>query len=242
MIYAYAVLDGDATAGDDLLGLDDRPVETRASGKLAVALTRHDAGHRPAADAQSLWRHERVVEALMERHALLPARFGTTFADDARLNAALTLHHDALAEGLDRVRGCVELGVRVLGEPPAVAEAPNALGASTEVSGRAYMLALAEQDRRRREAEGQAAAVSAAVHERLAAIARESTSRPLLTPELVLSAAYLVERGRVGEFRQRVAELSAEHPQVRVLCTGPWPPYHFVPSIDAAAAAAEARP
>jgi Gas vesicle synthesis protein GvpL/GvpF len=40
--------------------------------------------------------------------------------------------------------------------------------------------------------------------------------------------AYLVERGRVDEFRRRLDDLSSSSPALRVTCTGPWPPYSFV--------------
>ena len=40
---------------------------------------------RPTAD--HVWRHEQVIEHLMTDHAVLPARFGTTFGDDGKLAA-----------------------------------------------------------------------------------------------------------------------------------------------------------
>jgi len=69
------------------------------------------------------------------------------------------------------------------------------------------------------------------VHEPLTQLARDGVLRPLLTQDLLLSAAYLVERGRVDAFRAHIAALSAAHAGVRILCTGPWPPYHFVPPL-----------
>jgi hypothetical protein len=48
---------------------------------------------------------------------------------------------------------------------------------------------------------------------------------------MLMVAAYLVPRDRTESFRTRVQELGAAHPTLRLLCTGPWPPYHFVPPL-----------
>lgn len=62
------------------------------------------------------------------------------------------------------------------------------------------------------------------VHERLAASAREHARHA--GPEL-LRAAYLVDQGEVDGFVAAVRTLQQEHPELSILCTGPWPPYSF---------------
>lgn len=44
----------------------------------------------------------------------------------------------------------------------------------------------------------------------------------------VLSAAFLVERGAWIEFVERTDDLSADHAELGLDVTGPWPPYDFV--------------
>jgi hypothetical protein len=44
----------------------------------------------------------------------------------------------------------------------------------------------------------------------------------------VLRNAYLVERRVVPRFRAVVERLQLAHPEVAILCTGPWPAYSFV--------------
>jgi hypothetical protein len=46
----------------------------------------------------------------------------------------------------------------------------------------------------------------------------------------LLRASYLVERTAVPQFRSVVERLQRIHPEVAILCTGPWPPYSFVDS------------
>src|SRR2546421_6325288 len=163
-----------------------------SSGVRAVT---RECDAAPEATPGAVWDHERVVEELMERHAVLPARFGTTFADRAELDACLERHRDELIEGLERVRNCVELGVRVM------AEEANAVKVEAHASGRGCQVALAAAETRVGELHEQ-------VNVPLAELAREAVVRPVRGREVVMSGAYLVERDRGQGFRDRVRELS----------------------------------
>jgi hypothetical protein len=66
-----------------------------------------------------------------------------------------------------------------------------------------------------------------ALHEPLAMLARAAVIQPGWE---LLRAAYLVERGSVRDFTARVDTLQREHPELALLCTGPWPPYSFTES------------
>jgi hypothetical protein len=69
--------------------------------------------------------------------------------------------------------------------------------------------------------------VSDEVHEPLRAVARASRLRAADSPSEQLRAAYLVDRDRVDEFVRAVAALQQRRSDLRLLCTGPWPPYSF---------------
>src|SRR5436305_4987117 len=121
MIYLYAVTETPAEP-PGCAGLEDEPVRVLSARELAGIYSDHDRGtFDPEPDA--LWRHDHVVEAAMARGAVLPARFGTTFADTAGLAAALVRDQSRLHHRLEQVRGCVELAVRLSlpgpgGSPP----------------------------------------------------------------------------------------------------------------------------
>jgi hypothetical protein len=66
----------------------------------------------------------------------------------------------------------------------------------------------------------------AAVHHPLAERARAATCRVRAGGDL-LRGAYLVERREVEAFAAGVAELQDDLADLRLLCTGPWPPYSF---------------
>jgi hypothetical protein len=224
MIYVYAIVDSPRPVVMGLRGLADKSLDVQTCDGLAAVVSR-DHAERPEPSPENAWRHEQVVEALMPRHAVLPARFATLFRERADLESTLGKFHDRLARGLDRVLGRVELGLRVLGTPDHV-PAPATTSAPAS-SGREYMMARLAEDRQRRAADR----LADQLHAPLARLAADSTRRLLLAPGLLLSAAYLVDRRRADEFRDAVNRLATDHPPLRLLCTGPWPPYHFVPPM-----------
>jgi hypothetical protein len=237
MVYVYGITESPGAPLAGRRGLDERPLEACAAGGVRAVYSHHpEMKSSPPPTQENAWRHERVVEALMGEGAVLPARFGTVFQDESGLRAALAPHERGLLAGLERSRDHVELGLRVLWEPPAAAPAPlAAAGALSSDSGRAYMAARLAEERRRREEHQRAERLADELHAPLAAIAVENTRRVLTTPQTLMVAAYLVPRSGTEAFRKSVQGFAAAHPSLRVLCTGPWPPYHFVPQLGGAA-------
>lgn len=221
MIYVYAILEGNLVDAGDSRGIDGQPVWFVRRGNLTVACTRHEIA-RIAPTAQNVLGHERVVEQFM-RHAVLPARFATTFESERALLDLLARHEPELIAALDRVRGCDELGVRVL--RPSESEHHDDL--PSPQSGREYLLRRSAQERNGADFERRAQAL----HERLSTLARASTCRLLKTPASILSGAYLVAREDTGRFREAVNQLGLENGDFRLLCTGPWPAYNFAPVL-----------
>jgi hypothetical protein len=196
----------------DLLAITDdprppeSPVGAVRSGGLSVL---YAPAEEQAITAAALWKREAMLEALMEGRDLLPVRYGTLVADERAAAEAVAARGAELAAGLERVRGAVELAVRVRSletAAPAPAEAPA-------VSGRDYLRARVA-----------GAEVARELHEPLAALARESVRRH---GSELLRAAYLVDRDAVEPFVALVRRLQEAHADLALLCTGPWPPYSF---------------
>lgn len=192
MIHVYGIVD-ELRELPELAGVDGAPLERRCLGGLELVTS--DRAETEITQ-EAVLDHAAVVEELMCRSAaVLPAQFGRPFGDERELAATILAKAEALARGLDRVRGCVEFGLRVAG--PA-----NAPAAGTGV---AYMRELLAQER----------AVTK-IREPLAELSRSSTP-----------GAYLVQRENVSAFRDAVARLAADHPDLTLVCSGPWPPYSF---------------
>ena len=157
--------------------------------------------------------HGLVVQELLDcADAVLPARFGERFPDVDALVAAVGEHAGELRRRLAHVEGCVELAVRV-GRP--AEERPR-----RAADGSAYM-------RMQLRAASADAAAGSALHELLVRCARAAVVADNGASRFVHDASYLVERGAVDAFAARVDAYATAHPELSLVCTGPWAPATF---------------
>src|SRR5204862_7171797 len=111
MLYVYAITDVPQPPG--VAGLDGASLRAIGAGGLAAVVSQHEELRR-AEEADELWAHERVVEAAMEQGAVLPMRIGSVVEDEAAVASLLRRRGQAFRDALARVRGAVELGVRLV--------------------------------------------------------------------------------------------------------------------------------
>jgi hypothetical protein len=214
VIYAYAICEPTvATPTPHCPGLGGAALRALERGGLAGVYSRHRS-LRPRPVPELVLDHERVVEAIMARGDVLPLRFGTQLADEAQLRAVLAERREELLRSLARVRGKVEIGVRMI--PPR----PAPTSGTAQATGRGYLLARVHAHRRYQQAIRE-------LHAPLAALAAASRIRQPRSPPAILAAAYLVDSEHVAEFRLRAEELGRRQTGMQVLVTGPWPPYSF---------------
>ena len=208
-LVAYAIADADPDAIEGV-GFDEQPLAGIGHDGLVLVVSRQGS-RRPEPTVQMLWRYEEIIEQLMSRHPILPARFGTVLADEDEARVALRDRYEELRHRLEMVRGAVELGIR-----GSWAHAPARPPAR---SGTEYMLGqLDVRHRAQRFAE---------LVDPLRPLARSSKVKVLPRPAVPLMAAYLVDRDRTEKFREVAAELDAGFEDGQLVCTGPWPPYSF---------------
>lgn len=230
-LYVYCLGDDlPESAFEGLAGVGGAAVRLLGLGRLAAVVS--EAGDEPpAVTDENVLAHNRVNAAALAGSTPLPFRFGTR-ATHERLAAYASANEAALLEALARVRGCVEMSVKLMwnaeggersgGAGEAEVGASGAAGAGT-----AFLLAkrreiLGEEDSRRRAGE-LAAWLAAGV----SGLARESAERLRPSGAILLSAAHLVERASVDEYRERLRSLGAARAGLRLLASGPWPPYSF---------------
>ncbi len=183
----------------------------RALAKLAISNEDELVEHRglaalvrvvpyrlPEWDTERIRQHSRVIERAMRRCTIVPAPYGIVFRGREEVSAFLESQHVALTEALSFVDGAFEMRLHI------------------RPSGR--RLDLSE----RRQADR--------VAEFYKTLRRRSRAAfPLGAEEpLVLSAAFLVDRGDWVSFVEHADELDHEYPEFRFDLTGPWPPYDFV--------------
>ena len=183
---------------------------------------------------ENVFAHERVIREVLRQVTPLPFRFGTV-VNVERLESYIDSHREELLDGLERVRGAVEMSVKIIWNPEDIRrEAVGHEGAGKTAhsegkggTGAAYLAA------KRREILGdellkeRAERVAAWLRERVEDYVSESNVSLHATEALMLRAAYLVRRERLTDYRERVMSFKSERPELRFLTSGPWPPYSF---------------
>jgi hypothetical protein len=96
-------------------GLGGAALRVAHVDRLTGVYSRHRT-LRPRPSSEAMWIHQRTVRALMDCGPVLPMRFGTMLADEAALVEAVTARRDEFVACLDRLRGRVELGLRVVAD------------------------------------------------------------------------------------------------------------------------------
>jgi hypothetical protein len=217
VIHLYGVVE-ELEGLPPITGVDAGPLERCRIEGLDLVVSR---GAREGSDVTqaAVLSHANVVEELMARSgAVLPARFGHAFTDEQELADAVRIKASALARGLNLVRGCLEFGLRVLGRDS------TAENGSGELSGRDYMQRRLAEERGRRH-------LAEELHEPLARLSRASARFGGASSDL-LQSAYLVPRQETDVFGEAVRRLEAAHPDLTIVCTGPWPPYTFAANAE----------
>jgi len=247
-LYVYAIVAASSRSSLTVAGIEDRPVHWLEHDGFGVAAGVVDpsdwTGEAGAEHLKDLswvgpraYRHEQVVEAVMEAHpAVYPARFGTLYSAPDRLRQTLDARGDLLRDFLSSVEGAAEWAVKGLLDRE---RAANRGDAPDDESGIAYL--------QRKQAEQAATEVldewldevAETLFDPLAAQADEA--RVLSVPadagrdrEVAFNWAFLVPGGREEAFRAAVQTQSDRYADegVTLDLTGPWPPYNFRPSLE----------
>ena len=234
MIYVYAITDRPEASLPSQLGLHDEGLAKVVWHDVAAVVSTFD-GAQLSKSGDELWRHEEVVEALMNDRAVLPVRFGTLLPSRQAVGDLLCRAYRTLVEDIERVRGQVEIGMRFLTAIELDAKAGAAAERHVESvtmpgtgPGTVYLWARLAKERELRNRQRATLSLVRTAYELLASHANASRLDDEPHDRHGTSAAFLVPRDRMASFRDIVSDVAKAHPELALLCTGPWPPYSFV--------------
>ncbi len=259
-LYVYCVVPTTAACPiEDVPGVaPDSGVEKLTDGDL-TALVSHvrleefgsDALKRNLEDLPWLERtafaHDAVLARALAAEAVVPFRMCTIFADEDRVREMLVAERGILLGSLARLTRRAEWSIKLLIDSPRLEAALSrhgrlppgaaASGASDTTPGHAFFERKKLDRRSREQARSVARATAVQIDERLRQQSVASTHLPPLRRELshepgemVLNAAYLVDRKGEQAFATLARELAERHDGmgIRLTVTGPWAPYNFV--------------
>ncbi|HJP94341.1 MAG TPA: GvpL/GvpF family gas vesicle protein [Pyrinomonadaceae bacterium] len=224
-LYVYCLVEGVAHLDQLPQGISNAPVRILAIDNLAVLVSDVDSDTVPVTRENALV-HAAVVRSVLDRTTPLPFRFGTLVAEQ-QLRSYVTARKPALEKNLALVRDCVEMSVKIIWNTSNNDEHEEQLSDEKQGVGARFL----EQKRREllgsEQRSAEAAQISGWLHESISSLIRDEHIAVRPSEKLVLAAAHLVERDKMKEYREKIAETRSERPDLHFLLSGPWPPYSF---------------
>jgi len=224
VMYLYALVTGEPSGplGDGLAGEALRLVHCGAFSAVVG-----EPGDSPRPGRASLQAQDAVVRSLAERFgALLPARFGEAFADEAALVERIAGRASGIAEALALVHGCVQMTLRVFGDPQPLSEVPERADPDGGPGTRYLEARRQEWERSRSLPEIDPLRETLLPLLRAERIERQEAGRLLGT------AYHLVPRERTGAYLAALEKAGGEIGGRKISASGPWPPYAFGPEVS----------
>jgi hypothetical protein len=231
-LYLYCLIDDDAPLESVIYDgenecISGSPVTLFVPNDFALLVSEYAGSSVPVTRENAL-KHAAVVSGVLPVTTPLPFRFGT-LATEQELESFLAARSDALRAKQALVRGCVEMSVKIIWDREWMEE--PASSSEKLKPGTAF---LVEKRRELRGSEARAVEakrIAVWLEGRLREVLKETRMNTDLTDKLLVTAAHLVERGAIDEYRSRLKNARLERPELHFLASGPWPPYSFA-NID----------
>jgi hypothetical protein len=241
-----------------MVGMEGQPVSAIDVGNLAAIVTPVSvASFSPeslstrASDAawlEAMVRgHNDVIDAVHAQATILPAKFGSVYAQIDDVRQALQPAEHVLREQLAKLQGTDEWAAHVYVERAAIeadvaAHDSNLLALRSQLAearpGRAFFLQRKLSDELATATDVALNQAAQEAHDCLAAHALDFEASPPAraahseTGRMeILRAAYLVRRDDTDRFLEAADTLGKSRAGLDVEVTGPWPPYSFVSSV-----------
>jgi hypothetical protein len=212
-VYVYAILDD----GIGVRRILRRRIEIIQLAGFHVAVE-HLEDAPVLSESTLRMQHEIVLRIAARAGAILPVRFGA-FVDETELEALLLRRRRVLRAALTRVRGRVQMTVRILGHvnvrrPVRPARSGTAFLKARRAAARPVVPPMGR-------------AVQAAVR---SLVAGEQVDRG--HGSVVVTLHHLVERNLAARYRRLVrAHMARIGPSAELTVSGPWPPFAFAPEL-----------
>lgn len=234
----------------DIVGVENIALYTLQYQKITAVLSKITVARLPVSNENAL-RHALVVESVQQKQTTLPMRFSSVFKSDEEVIAFLKGCYAVSIADLRRLHDKFEMGLRIvkreenrkniyLPQPrsfPLIAQ--KGQKSTSQYSGckknrTNSSLAYLEQQRAyyTSQEKGKACVdeIVSTCHAQFENIYTEYKRDKILAPLQGVSLHYLIHKDFLPEFRIRFHDLMASLTGFHFLCSGPWPPYHFVSS------------
>ena len=226
-LYVYCLVEALDELPRPLHGISGAEVRLLSWDNLSL-LVSDFAGEVVPVSRENAMAHAAVVQNILASTTPLPFRFGTLVTEE-QLRSYVAAKREELAAKLKRVRGSVEMSVKMIWDREWTPEPATNTG--HEKPGTAFL-----SEKRREILGGEARADEAErVAEWLEGQVYEVVTETYLTKnpteKLLLASAHLVKRDDLPRYRTLIKDARQQRPELHFLVSGPWAPYSFA-NID----------
>ena len=180
--------------------------------------------------------HEEVIERLMENFTILPVKFHTVFDGRNSILSMMQSYYKHFKDSLNRLRDKVEFGIKVIWPADKIKKrirnshekSKHEMPIPDGSSNKKFMREKLEKYRKDEEFEKKADKFINVMDIFFSKFAAEKVLKKLKTENLLLDAAYLIEKDRQADFKEAYEHIKNAHTGFKFLFSGPWPPYNFV--------------
>lgn len=189
--------------------------------------------------------HEKIIEGVMKNSCVVPFKFGVLFKSENNLRTVLKQNYQILKEYLDNLKDKEEWGVKVycdmerlkaniINQENEILKIEEEINSSS--SGKAYLLKKKKEELVKDTVEKRINEYGQEIFKILNGLSLDTRVNKLLPEEvtereeeMILNAAFLVEKNKVMEFVSEIDKLKVKYSDkcINLDCTGPWPPYNF---------------
>jgi hypothetical protein len=235
--YVYCIIASEKPLRFGPLGLGAEPSEVTSVNFRNLAAVVSDTP-REVIDAtrENILAHERVNEAVMRNHTVIPMSFGTVFKTRDDIVELLRAAYEAFTDVLQKMRDKLEFGLKVLWDRDQIVreiekDDENVRRLKDEISSQSGSTYFARMQYGRMvdtALEVMAERYVSAIFEALRPVSTASRANKPIGEKMIMNAAFLVTRYQENAFDARVKEIGARFDTLTLKYTGPWPPYNFV--------------
>jgi len=237
-VYVYGIINGPKRLRLSQKGMGGQNVFNIIYGRISALVSIVDKNHFEP-NEKNVFTHEAVIEEMMNNNqAVLPMRFATVLNNKREIKEILRKHYREFVNNLEKVKGAVELGVKVFWEAERMKKKAKIIAdkrvkkiekkMAGKLPGQKYLLKKTKNYFLEEGLEQEAEKLAKAINQRLSRHARDSRLKKLATEGLALNASYLVPKENYQDFENEVAKMQKENKNLKFLFSGPWPPYNFI--------------
>ncbi len=235
--YVYCIIRASKPLQFGPIGIGAEPSEVQTVSHEGLAAVVSDTPVETFdATRENVLAHERVNEAVMRQHTVIPMSFGSVFKTREDIVELLRGAHAAFSDVLAKMDDKLEFGLKVLWDRDVVVgeierDDEDVQRLKKEISsqkGSTYFARM--QYGRLIEAALQTRSERCVgdIFEQLRDVSVASRANKPIGDKMIMNAAFLVSRDREAAFDARVKRVGSHYGNMTFKYTGPWPPYNFV--------------